>query len=200
MGPDRSGSEDQHTRTEPRLVRTNQGYSYARFLQHQGGNEVGQTGFQLASVFPQYVLDAASVVGEQLSILGDQASELCLGMDEQGAPLGTIPVVKPSTLQASTKAKMSAMDRWHRSLTDTMPNSILTVGYSMSRLIPMNDDLPHSYQELQRALGQIGYFRRGTPLKRFMACGKRGCACHRLLLLSSTVPTTSGPVRSAAKL
>ena len=42
----------------------------------------------------------------------------------------------------------------------------------------MNNDLPQDYQELQRALGQIGYFRRGTLLKRFMACGKRGCACQ----------------------
>ena len=35
-----------------------------------------------------------------------------------------------------------------------------------------------NYRQLQRALSHIGYFRRGTLLKRFMACGKPGCACQ----------------------
>ncbi len=35
-----------------------------------------------------------------------------------------------------------------------------------------------NYQQLQRALAQTGYFRHGTLLKRFMACGKPGCACQ----------------------
>jgi hypothetical protein len=42
----------------------------------------------------------------------------------------------------------------------------------------MKTDLPQSYQALQRALGRVGYFRRGTLLKRFMPCGKPGCACQ----------------------
>lgn len=42
----------------------------------------------------------------------------------------------------------------------------------------MNNNLAQHYQELQRALSQLGYFRRGTLLKRLMACGKPGCACQ----------------------
>ena len=42
----------------------------------------------------------------------------------------------------------------------------------------MKTDLPQNYQQLQRALSQVGYFRRGTLLKRFMPCGKSGCACQ----------------------
>lgn len=84
----------------------------------------------------------------------------------------------PSRPQPSIEAMMRHVDRYHRSLTDNMPNSIVTVDCFMSRSIPMNDDLHHHYQELQRAVSQIGYFRRGTLLKRFMACGKRGCACQ----------------------
>lgn len=42
----------------------------------------------------------------------------------------------------------------------------------------MKTDLPQNYQQLQRALSRVGYFRRGTLLKRFMACGKPGCACQ----------------------
>jgi hypothetical protein len=42
----------------------------------------------------------------------------------------------------------------------------------------MKTDLPQNYQQLQRALSRVGYFRHGTLLKRFMACGKSGCACQ----------------------
>ena len=42
----------------------------------------------------------------------------------------------------------------------------------------MKTDFPQNYQTLQRALVRIGYFRRGTLLKRFMPCGKSGCACQ----------------------
>jgi hypothetical protein len=42
----------------------------------------------------------------------------------------------------------------------------------------MKTDLQQNYQALQRALSQVGYFRRGTLLKRFMPCGKPGCACQ----------------------
>lgn len=42
----------------------------------------------------------------------------------------------------------------------------------------MKTDLQQDYQALQRALSQLGYFRRGTLLKRLMPCGKPGCACQ----------------------
>ena len=42
----------------------------------------------------------------------------------------------------------------------------------------MKTDFPQNYQTLQRALSHVGYFRRGTLLKRFMPCGKSGCACQ----------------------
>ena len=51
----------------------------------------------------------------------------------------------------------------------------------------MKTDLPRNYQQLQLALSRIGYFRRGTLLKRFMPCGKPGCACQ------ATPPRLHGP-------
>jgi len=65
----------------------------------------------------------------------------------------------------------------HRYLTGAMTNSILTVDRFLSRSILMKTDPQKTYQQLQSALGRIGYFRRGTLLKRFMPCGKPGCAC-----------------------
>ena len=41
----------------------------------------------------------------------------------------------------------------------------------------MKTDLPRDYRQLQRALSRIGYFRRGTLLRRMMTCGKPVCAC-----------------------
>ena len=42
----------------------------------------------------------------------------------------------------------------------------------------MNSDLQRRYQQLKGALTRVGYFRRGSLVKRFMACGKSGCACQ----------------------
>ena len=53
--------------------------------------------------------------------------------------------------------------------------------------MPMKTDLQQNYQQLQRALSRVGYFRRGTLLKRFMTCGKPGCACK------SSPPRLHGP-------
>jgi hypothetical protein len=39
-------------------------------------------------------------------------------------------------------------------------------------------DLQQRYQELKGTLLRIGYFRRGSLVKRFMVCGKPSCACH----------------------
>jgi len=64
------------------------------------------------------------------------------------------------------------------SLTENITNSSITVDYFMSSSMPMKEDLQQNYQALQRALSQVGYFRRGTLLKRFMPCGKPGCACQ----------------------
>ena len=41
----------------------------------------------------------------------------------------------------------------------------------------MKADPPRDYKHLQLALSRIGYFRRGTLLRRLMTCGKAGCAC-----------------------
>ena len=40
-----------------------------------------------------------------------------------------------------------------------------------------NIDLQQHYHQLKGALARIGYFRRGSLIKRFMPCGKPGCAC-----------------------
>ena len=47
----------------------------------------------------------------------------------------------------------------------------------MSSPDAMNIDLQQRYQQLKAALTRVGYFRRGSLLKRFMSCGKPGCAC-----------------------
>ena len=41
----------------------------------------------------------------------------------------------------------------------------------------MKTDLPSGYRQLQLALSHIGFFCRGTLLKRMMTCGKPVCAC-----------------------
>ncbi len=41
----------------------------------------------------------------------------------------------------------------------------------------MKADLSPDYKQLQLALSHIGFFRRGTLLKRMMTCGKPVCAC-----------------------
>ena len=47
----------------------------------------------------------------------------------------------------------------------------------MSSPDAMNIDLQQRYQQLKAALTRVGYFRRGSLLKRFMSCGKPDCAC-----------------------
>ena len=51
----------------------------------------------------------------------------------------------------------------------------------------MSSDLARDYRQLRVSLSRIGYFRRGTLLKRFMPCGKPGCACQ------ATPPRLHGP-------
>jgi len=42
----------------------------------------------------------------------------------------------------------------------------------------MSNDPAIRYRQLQNTLAHVGYFRRGTLLKRFMACSKPRCACQ----------------------
>ena len=44
----------------------------------------------------------------------------------------------------------------------------------------MKADLSPDYSQLQLALSRIGYFRRGTLLKRLMTCGKPGLCLQGL--------------------
>jgi hypothetical protein len=41
-----------------------------------------------------------------------------------------------------------------------------------------NTDLHQRYQQLKSTLMHVGYFRRGSLVKRFMVCGKPSCICH----------------------
>jgi hypothetical protein len=34
------------------------------------------------------------------------------------------------------------------------------------------------FEALKRTLADVGFFRRGSVVKRFMPCGKPGCHCH----------------------
>ena len=47
----------------------------------------------------------------------------------------------------------------------------------MSSTISPATDFFSRYRQLKATLGEIGYFRRGTLLKRFMSCGKPDCVC-----------------------
>lgn len=45
--------------------------------------------------------------------------------------------------------------------------------------IPMSDDLLlKEYEALKHSLATLGYFRRGSLVRRFTFCGKPGCACQ----------------------
>jgi len=39
-------------------------------------------------------------------------------------------------------------------------------------------EMDDEYRQLQQALVRVGYFRRGTLLRRFIPCGNQGCRCH----------------------
>jgi hypothetical protein len=63
----------------------------------------------------------------------------------------------------------------------------MTVDNFLSRSVSMSTNPQRDYRQLQLTLSRIGYFRRGTLLKRFMPCGKPGCACQ------ATPPRLHGP-------
>jgi len=50
-----------------------------------------------------------------------------------------------------------------------------------------HSDFQQHYQQLKTTLLDIGFFRRGSLVKRFMVCGKPTCACH------GTPPRLHGP-------
>jgi hypothetical protein len=50
-----------------------------------------------------------------------------------------------------------------------------------------DDQFLKQYEALARSLGAIGYFRRGSLVRRFTYCGKAGCACQ------ASPPTPHGP-------
>ena len=51
----------------------------------------------------------------------------------------------------------------------------------------MADEDEARYEELKGALADLGYLRRGSLVRRFMACGKPGCCCQ------ATPPRLHGP-------
>jgi hypothetical protein len=53
--------------------------------------------------------------------------------------------------------------------------------------MPQKNDFQQNYQKLKSALSQVGYFRRGSLIKRFMSCGRPNCACQ------ASPPTLHGP-------
>lgn len=53
--------------------------------------------------------------------------------------------------------------------------------------MPIHADLQEDYEALKRALTGVGYFRRGSLVKRFMPCGKPSCACQ------ASPPSLHGP-------
>jgi hypothetical protein len=55
----------------------------------------------------------------------------------------------------------------------------------MAGRTPSDDD--DRYQALTRSVGDLGYIRRGSLVRRFMPCGKAGCRCQ------ATPPQLHGP-------
>jgi hypothetical protein len=53
--------------------------------------------------------------------------------------------------------------------------------------LPMHDDFQERYEVLKRSLDSLGYFRRGSLVRRFMPCGKPGCSCQ------ASPPSLHGP-------
>lgn len=53
--------------------------------------------------------------------------------------------------------------------------------------MPIDDHLREQYEALQRSLAGLGYFRRGSLVRRFMPCGKPGCSCQ------ASPPSLHGP-------
>jgi len=51
----------------------------------------------------------------------------------------------------------------------------------------MSDDFQQRYDALKRSLADIGYFRRGSLVRRFTLCGKVGCSCQ------ASPPSPHGP-------
>jgi hypothetical protein len=58
---------------------------------------------------------------------------------------------------------------------------------STSSRMPSRDPLRKQYQALKRSLSAVGYFRRGSLVRRFTFCGKPGCACQ------ASPPAPHGP-------
>ena len=42
----------------------------------------------------------------------------------------------------------------------------------------MSDEFRQRYEALKRSVVDLGYFRRGSLVRRFMPCGKPGCVCQ----------------------
>jgi hypothetical protein len=53
--------------------------------------------------------------------------------------------------------------------------------------MPSRTDDAHRYEQLKRAVAEIGLIRRGSLLRRFMPCGKAGCRCQ------AKAPVLHGP-------
>lgn len=51
----------------------------------------------------------------------------------------------------------------------------------------MSDDFQQRYTALKRSLADIGYFRRGSLVRRLTFCGKPGCSCQ------ASPPSPHGP-------
>ncbi len=96
-----------------------------------------------------------------------------------------MPLAKSREQKAEGNTPERSPRRWI--LTENISNSIMTVDIFLSRYISMSTNPHRDYRQLQLTLSHIGYFRRGTLLKRFMPCGKPGCACQ------ATPPRLHGP-------
>jgi len=58
---------------------------------------------------------------------------------------------------------------------------------SVKNSFAVPDDFQQRYDTLKRSLADIGYFRRGSLVRRFTLCGKAGCACQ------ASPPSPHGP-------
>ena len=67
----------------------------------------------------------------------------------------------------------------------------------MSKIRPADEE---RYEELKRSIAELGFFRYGSLVRRFMPCGKAGCRCQASPpKLHGPYYTTSGHERWAAR-
>jgi hypothetical protein len=94
-------------------------------------------------------------------------------------------MLRPRMPRTAVEATIREINQRHRGLTGDISSRIITGGGLLS--MPTSANLLNDYKKFKAALSRLGYFRRGSLIKRYMHCGKPGCICK------ASPPTLHGP-------